>query len=76
MLDCRPAVALMKDEDSKRWVRLNLPHARTVAQRIGRSLEALSAFGEKGNGHGIGVTPSSGLESDQAALALQDVVFD
>ena len=42
----------MKDEDSKRWVRVNLPHARTVAQRIGRSLEALSAFGEKGNGHG------------------------
>ena len=30
----------MKDEDYKRWVRLNLPHARTVAQRIGRSLEA------------------------------------
>jgi hypothetical protein len=42
----------MKDEDYRRWVRLNLPHARTVAQRIGRSLEALSAFGEEGNGHG------------------------
>jgi hypothetical protein len=41
----------MKDEDYQRWVRLNLPHARTIAQRIGRSLEALGAFGEMGNGH-------------------------
>jgi len=41
----------MKDEDYQRWVRLNLPHARTIAQRIGRSLEALGAFGEVGNGH-------------------------
>jgi hypothetical protein len=40
----------MKDVDYKRWVRLNLPHARTIAQRIGRSLEALSGFGESGNG--------------------------
>jgi hypothetical protein len=41
----------MKDEDYRRWVSVNLPHARTVAQRIGRSLEAHSAFGESGNGH-------------------------
>jgi len=41
----------MKDEDYQRWVRLNLPHARTITQRIGRSLEALGAFGEVGNGH-------------------------
>ena len=41
----------MKDEDYQRWVRLNLPHARTIAHRIGRSLEALGAFGEAGNGH-------------------------
>lgn len=40
----------MKDEDYRRWVRVNLPHARTIAQRIGRSLEALRAFGEAGNG--------------------------
>ena len=40
----------MKDEDYRRWVRLNLPHARTITQRIGRSLEALGAFGEEGNG--------------------------
>jgi len=41
----------MKDEDYQRWVRLNLPHARTIAHRVGRSLEALGAFGEAGNGH-------------------------
>jgi len=41
----------MKDGDYQRWVRLNLPHARTITQRIGRSLEALGAFGEAGNGH-------------------------
>jgi hypothetical protein len=41
----------MKDEDYQRWVRVNLPHARTITQRIGRSLEALRAFGEAGGGH-------------------------
>ena len=41
----------MKDEDYQRWVRLNLPHARTIAHRVGRSLEALGAFGEAVNGH-------------------------
>jgi len=41
----------MKGHDYQRWARLNLPHARTVLQRIGRSLEALGAFGNTGNGH-------------------------
>jgi len=50
MLDSRTA-AFMNDEDYRRWVRLNLPHARTVAQRVGRSLEALGALGESSNGH-------------------------
>jgi hypothetical protein len=40
----------MDDEAYHRYVRINLPHARTVAQRIGRSLEALGAFTEGGNG--------------------------
>jgi hypothetical protein len=40
----------MNEHDHQRWARLNLPHARTVLQRIGRSLEALGAFGEAGNG--------------------------
>ena len=50
MLDSAAASLRMKDEDYQRWVRLNLPHARTITQRIGRSLEALGAFGEAGNG--------------------------
>jgi len=41
----------MKDHDTRRWARLNLPHARTILQRVGRSLEALGAFGQAGNGH-------------------------
>ncbi len=40
----------MKEQDYKRYVRINLPHARTIVQRIGRSLEALGAFHEEGNG--------------------------
>jgi len=41
------------DEDYRRYVRINLPHARTIVARIGRSLEALGAFGEAGNGGAI-----------------------
>jgi len=40
----------VNDEEYKRYVRINLPHARTVAQRIGRSLESLGAFGESADG--------------------------
>ena len=43
----------MGDEDYRRYVRINLPHARTIVARIGRSLEALGAFGEAGNGGAI-----------------------
>ena len=38
------------DEAYRRYVNINLPHARTIVQRIGRSLEALGAFGETSNG--------------------------
>ena len=51
MLDSLTPSLLMKDQDYQRWARLNLPHARTIVQRIGRSLEALGAFGGAGNGH-------------------------
>jgi hypothetical protein len=41
----------MNDEEAyRRYVNINLPHARTIVQRIGRSLEALGAFGESRNG--------------------------
>src|SRR5262245_822514 len=42
--------ARVDDEAYRRYVRINLPHARTLIQRIGHTLEALGAFGEAGNG--------------------------
>jgi hypothetical protein len=39
----------MDDRDYERYVRINLPHARTIVQRIGRSLVALEAFPEEGS---------------------------
>jgi hypothetical protein len=50
MLDSLSPGLRMNENDHERWARLNLPHARTILQRIGRSLEALGAFGEAGNG--------------------------
>jgi hypothetical protein len=43
------------DEAYRRYVNINLPHARTIVQRIGRSLEALGAFGEASNGGAQGL---------------------
>jgi hypothetical protein len=40
----------MRDEDYRRYVRINLPHARTIVERIGRTLDALGAFGHEANG--------------------------
>lgn len=40
----------MRDEDYRRYVRINLPHARTIVQRIARTLDALGGFGHEGNG--------------------------
>ena len=40
----------MNEPDARRYAHVNLPHARTIIQRIARSLEALGAFGEQGNG--------------------------
>ncbi|HKC11626.1 MAG TPA: hypothetical protein VKI41_06175, partial [Vicinamibacteria bacterium] len=51
MLDC----GAVDDSDYHRYVRINLPHARTIVLRIGRSLEALGAFGEAGNGGALGL---------------------
>jgi hypothetical protein len=46
---------LTDDEKYRRYVNINLPHARTIVQRIGRSLEALGAFGVASNGGAQGV---------------------
>jgi len=39
-----------QDPAYARYVLINLPHCRTIVQRIGRSLEALGALGDSGNG--------------------------
>jgi hypothetical protein len=41
---------MSEDEAYRRYASINLPHARTVAARIERTLEALGAFGEGRNG--------------------------
>lgn len=40
----------MSDAAYERYVHVNLPHARTVAMRVGGTLEALGAFGHETNG--------------------------
>ena len=40
----------MRDEDYGRYVRINLPHARTILQRIARTLDALGGFSQQSNG--------------------------
>ena len=39
-----------RDRAYARYVQINLPHSRTIIQRIGRTLEALGVFSEAGNG--------------------------
>lgn len=41
----------MDDAAYRRYSLVNLPHARTISLRVERTLEALGAFGEKGDGH-------------------------
>ena len=43
---------MAREDDYRRYVNLNLPHARTIIQRIWRSLDAQNAFAEAGNGGG------------------------
>jgi hypothetical protein len=40
----------MSDEQYHRYVHINLPHARTIVQRIARELDLLGAFREDENG--------------------------
>jgi hypothetical protein len=52
---------MARDDDYRRYVNVNLPHARTIVARIWRTLEAMGAFGEQGNGSGTGL--ASALEA-------------
>jgi hypothetical protein len=46
MTRARLGTKAMSDAAYERYVQINLPHARTVAMRVGRNLEAISALGE------------------------------
>ena len=60
----------MDDEAYRRYTFINLPHARTIAARIERSLEALGAFAEAGNG------PAAPLREAVARLSSELEPFD
>jgi hypothetical protein len=66
----RARLPVVSDEDYRRYVRINLPHARTIVARIGRSLEAVGAFGEAGNGGAMA------LHDAFETLERQAQVFD
>ena len=46
----------MIDDAYVRYVRINLPHARTIVQRIAHALEVLGAFREGENGGAIALS--------------------
>jgi len=59
----------VSDAAYKRYVQINLPHSRTIVGRIGRSLDALGAFGEAGNGGAFALHAAfEGLESEVRAF--------
>ena len=60
----------MNDEAYRRYVQINLPHARTIVARLGRTLEALGAFGGSGNGGALA------LHSTYEALEASVREFD
>jgi hypothetical protein len=66
----------MGDPGYERYVHVNLPHARTIVQRVGRSLAALGAFPEEGQPDGALHDALTGLEAslrefdDDPPLAL------
>ena len=66
----------MSDEAYRRYVQVNLPHARTIVGRIGRSLEALGAFGEQGNGGALGLHAVFGKLEEELQDYDEDPPFE
>jgi len=63
----------MQDDDAanRRYSLINLPHARTVLGRVGRTLEALGAFGEGGNG-GASLLRAAYAETEEALTPFDE----
>ena len=60
----------MNDEAYRRYVQINLPHSRTIVARLGRTLEALGAFGGQRDGR------ASALQDAHDALEAAVRHFD
>ena len=84
MTRARLGTKAMSDAAYERYVQINLPHARTVAMRVGRNLEATSALGEAASAESALAEALealervvSGFDEDppmEAALVAADVV--
>jgi hypothetical protein len=69
-------VTSQRSDPYQRYVHVNLPHARTIIQRIGRSLEALGAFGEGGNGGPSGLHEAYGRLEETARPFDEDPALE
>jgi hypothetical protein len=67
---------MSREEDYRRYVNLNLPHSRTIIARIWRSLEALGAFGETGNGSGTALSLALEALEEQSRPYEEDPPFE
>jgi hypothetical protein len=66
----------MAEDAYRRYVHLNLPHSRTIIQRIAHSLEALGAFGELGNGGAIPLHTACEVLKEEAEPFDEDPPFE
>ncbi len=66
----------MNDDAYGRYVRVNLPHSRTIIQRIARSLEVLGAFGEEGDGGAIALHVACEALKEEAEPFEEDPRFE
>lgn len=64
------------DEGYRRYVQINLSHARTIVSRIGRSLDALGAFGEQGNGGALTLHAAFGSLAAEVEEFDEDPAFE
>jgi hypothetical protein len=63
---------MARDDEYRRYVNVNLPHARTIVARIWRSLEAMGAFSEQGNGTGTALALALEALEEQARPYEED----
>lgn len=64
------------DAAYRRYVQINLPHARTIVDRLSRSLQALGAFGEAGNGGAAALRDALGGLEAAAEANAEDPPFE